>query len=125
MTSGATALRAVHAPSRGRSLALALMRLRTLIALILVFAYFSLTTPNFLALPTLVIVAKHVAINAILGIGMTFVIHERAAALSGVRVNRIKTVVYCQKELCLQREPPMHALLDLVENHRGDDHQPL
>ena len=39
MTTGATALRAVHAPSRGRSLALALMRLRTLIALILVFAY--------------------------------------------------------------------------------------
>ena len=82
MTTGATALRAVHAPSRGRSLALALMRLRTLIALILVFAYFSLTTPNFLALPTLVIVAKHVAINAILGIGMTFVILTAGIDLS-------------------------------------------
>ena len=82
MTTGATALRAAHAQSPGRSLALALMRLRTLIALILVFGYFSFTTPNFLALPTLVIVAKHVAINAILGIGMTFVILTAGIDLS-------------------------------------------
>ena len=62
MTGGATTMPAARAAGRGRSLALALMRMRTLIALIVVFGYFSLTTPNFLALPTLVIVAKHVAI---------------------------------------------------------------
>ena len=48
--------------------------LRTFIALIVVFVYFSLTTPNFLAVPTLVDRRQAVAINAILAIGMTFVI---------------------------------------------------
>jgi erythritol transport system permease protein len=58
------------------------MSLRTLIALAVVFAFFSATTPNFLAIPTLVIVAKHVAMYAILGIGMTFVILTAGIDLS-------------------------------------------
>ena len=67
---------------RKRPLTLLLMSFRTFIALIVVFAFFSATTPNFLDVPTLVIVAKHVAINAILAIGMTFVILTAGIDLS-------------------------------------------
>src|SRR5579885_2055916 len=65
-----------------RPLALLLMSFRTFIALIVVFVFFSVTTPNFLDVPTLVIVAKHVAVNAILAIGMTFVILTAGIDLS-------------------------------------------
>jgi erythritol transport system permease protein len=58
------------------------MSLRTLIALAVVFVYFSFSAPNFLAIETLLIVAKHVAIYAILGIGMTFVILTAGIDLS-------------------------------------------
>lgn len=61
---------------------LLLMKLRTVIALIAVFAFFSVTAPNFLTLGTLLIVAKHVAINAYLAIGMTFVILTAGIDLS-------------------------------------------
>ena len=61
---------------------LLIMRLRTLIALGVVFAYFAVTAPNFLDIETLLIVAKHVAIYAILGIGMTFVILTAGIDLS-------------------------------------------
>lgn len=53
---------------------LLILRLRTLVALILVLAYFSLMAPNFLSAANAVIVSKHVALNAFLAIGMTFVI---------------------------------------------------
>jgi len=70
-------------PSRRRlPLALLLMSFRTFIALIVVFVFFGVTTPNFLDVPTLVIVAKHVAVNAILAIGMTFVILTAGIDLS-------------------------------------------
>lgn len=65
-----------------RPLALLLISFRTFIALIVVFAFFGLTTPNFLDLPTLVIIAQHVAINAIMAIGMTFVILTAGIDLS-------------------------------------------
>jgi len=58
------------------------MQLRTVIALIAVFAFFSLTAPNFLTVGTLLIVGKHVAINAYLAIGMTFVILTAGIDLS-------------------------------------------
>ena len=67
---------------RRRPLALLLMSFRTFIALIVVFVFFGVTTPNFLDLPTLIIVAKHVAVNAILAIGMTFVILTAGIDLS-------------------------------------------
>ncbi|MCL2684278.1 MAG: hypothetical protein FWE55_03445, partial [Synergistaceae bacterium] len=51
-----------------------LINLRIFIAVIVVFAAFSMLVPNFLKVPTLIILAKHVAVNAILTIGMTFVI---------------------------------------------------
>ena len=53
---------------------LLVLRLRTFVALILVLAYFSIMAPNFLSAANAVIVSKHVALNAFLAIGMTFVI---------------------------------------------------
>ncbi|NTW03454.1 MAG: ABC transporter permease [Oscillochloris sp.] len=51
-----------------------LFRLRAFIALILLVITFSLLSPAFLTTGNLLILAKHVAINALLAIGMTFVI---------------------------------------------------
>jgi erythritol transport system permease protein len=56
------------------SLVKILMSLRIFIALIVVIAVFSVLVPNFRTSGTLIILAKHVAINAILTIGMTCVI---------------------------------------------------
>jgi erythritol transport system permease protein len=53
---------------------LLLLRLRTFVALILVFAFFAIMAPNFLTTANAVIISKHVALNAFLAIGMTFVI---------------------------------------------------
>ncbi len=72
----------VQSRRRGHSFVLLIMRLRTLIALAVVFAYFAFTAPNFLDIGTLLIVAKHVAIYAILGIGQTFVILTAGIDLS-------------------------------------------
>lgn len=51
-----------------------LFQLRAFIALILLFSFFALYSDSFLQTNNLVILTKQVAINAILGIGMTFVI---------------------------------------------------
>lgn len=51
-----------------------LIRLRALIALLAVFTFFAVMAPNFLSGANLLILAKHIAIIAILGIGMTFVV---------------------------------------------------
>lgn len=70
-------------PARRRPpITLLLMSFRTFIALIVVFVFFGVTTPNFLDVPTLIIVAKHVAVNAILAIGMTYVILTAGIDLS-------------------------------------------
>lgn len=53
---------------------LLLLKARTFVALILVLGYFSIMAPNFLSTANAVLVSKHVAINAFLAIGMTFVI---------------------------------------------------
>jgi erythritol transport system permease protein len=55
------------------SLLLAL-KLRTFIALIAVTLFFAIMAPNFVSVANAVIISKHVAINAILAIGMTYVI---------------------------------------------------
>jgi erythritol transport system permease protein len=64
---------ALRPDTRSRVLALVL-KLRTFIALILVVAFFSAMAPNFITLGNAVIISRHVAINAFLAIGMTFVI---------------------------------------------------
>ena len=70
-----TAAAETRAPRRpGGSLTLNLMRLRTFIALIAVLIVFSFAAPNFLSTANLVLMSKHVALNAFLAIGMTFVI---------------------------------------------------
>ena len=56
------------------SLTLTLMRLRTFIALFAVLLFFAFAAPNFLSAANLVLMSKHVALNAFLAIGMTFVI---------------------------------------------------
>ncbi|MBZ9768898.1 ABC transporter permease [Mesorhizobium sp. CA6] len=56
------------------SMLLTLMKLRTFIALIAVLVFFSIAAPNFLSAGNLILMAKHVALNAFLAMGMTFVI---------------------------------------------------
>lgn len=53
---------------------LALMKLRIFIALFAVLIFFSIFAPNFLSSANFVLMSKHVALNAILALGMTFVI---------------------------------------------------
>jgi erythritol transport system permease protein len=62
------------ASSGGGSLLLTLMKARTFIALIAVILFFSLTVPTFLSAANLILMSKHVALNAFLAMGMTFVI---------------------------------------------------
>ncbi|WP_137934162.1 ABC transporter permease [Mesorhizobium comanense] len=66
--------RAAPSSVSGGSALLTLMKLRTFIALIAVLVFFSLAAPNFLSAANLILMAKHVALNAFLAMGMTFVI---------------------------------------------------
>jgi len=59
-----------------------LFRLRALIALIVLLIVFSFLSPAFLTAANLTILLKHVAINAIMAIGMTFVILSGGIDLS-------------------------------------------
>ncbi|MER0237418.1 ABC transporter permease [Fulvimarina sp. MAC8] len=61
---------------------LILLKARTFIALILVFAFFAFAAPNFLSTANMIIMSKHVALNAFLAIGMTFVIVSGGIDLS-------------------------------------------
>jgi erythritol transport system permease protein len=65
-----------------RSLLATAFRLRAFLALLVVTLTFALLSPDFLTSGNLVILAKHVAINAILAIGMTFVILSGGIDLS-------------------------------------------
>jgi erythritol transport system permease protein len=56
------------------SLLLTIMKLRTFIALFAVLAFFSFAAPNFLSAANWILMSKHVALNAFLAMGMTFVI---------------------------------------------------
>jgi erythritol transport system permease protein len=58
----------------GSELKQLLLRGRAFIALFVLVVVFSILSPTFLTPANIVIMSKHVAINAILGIGMTFVI---------------------------------------------------
>ncbi|OHC44042.1 MAG: sugar ABC transporter permease [Rhodobacteraceae bacterium GWE1_64_9] len=64
------------------NLLLLILKARTFIALILVFVFFSIAAPNFLSAANMVIMSKHVALNAFLAIGMTFVIISGGIDLS-------------------------------------------
>lgn len=56
------------------SLALTLLKGRTFIVLIVLVIFFSFATSSFLQVSTMLLIAKHVALYGILGIGMTYVI---------------------------------------------------
>jgi erythritol transport system permease protein len=89
-----------------------LLRGRAFIALILVVVVFSALSPQFLTAGNLVIISKHVAINALLAIGMTFVIITGGIDLSvgsivgltamiagglineGIRIDALGVIVY-------------------------------
>ncbi len=62
------------AHSGNGSLLLTLMKARTFIALIAVILFFSMAVPTFLSTANLILMSKHVALNAFLAMGMTFVI---------------------------------------------------
>ena len=64
------------------SILLLIMKSRTFIALLILLIVFSLLAPNFFTLTSLVLVAKHVALYAILSIGMTAVIISGGIDLS-------------------------------------------
>jgi erythritol transport system permease protein len=68
--------------SHGATAAAVLVRLRAVIALALLTVTFALLSPEFLTASNLSILVKHVAINAILAVGMTFVILSGGIDLS-------------------------------------------
>ena len=67
---------------KGMTIKAALFKLRAFIALIFIFSFFAFTADAFLSSTNLIILTKHVAINAILAIGMTFVILTAGIDLS-------------------------------------------
>ncbi|NVO28959.1 ABC transporter permease [Donghicola sp. C2-DW-16] len=77
-----TAISTSTAAAGNSSALLVLLKARTFIALILVTAFFAAFAPNFLSAANLVIMSKHVALNAFLAIGMTFVIVSGGIDLS-------------------------------------------
>ncbi|MFG6416178.1 ABC transporter permease [Roseateles sp. DC23W] len=79
----ATAAITPAAPARKSDQALFLLfKLRTFIALFAVVGFFSAAAPNFLSADNALIMAKHVALNAFLAIGMTYVIVSGGIDLS-------------------------------------------
>ncbi len=73
--------RAPAAAPRDAALLL-LLKARTFIALFIVTAFFAAAAPNFLSADNAVIIGKHVALNAFLAIGMTWVIVSGGIDLS-------------------------------------------
>jgi erythritol transport system permease protein len=69
-----TESRAAAGTAPARSIGALVMHLRAVIALAVLTLAFSLLSPEFLTAANMTILVKHVAINAILAIGMTFVI---------------------------------------------------
>jgi erythritol transport system permease protein len=69
------------APGNG-ALPLLLLKLRTLIALAAVVLFFTIAIPDFLGVANILILARHVALNALLAIGMTYVIISGGIDLS-------------------------------------------
>ena len=80
-TMTATSARSAAA-SAGDQATLLLLKLRTFIALIVVAGFFAVAAPNFLSADNALIMAKHVALNAFLAIGMTYVIISGGIDLS-------------------------------------------
>ena len=70
--------------SSNNALAMTLLKGRTFIVLIVLLIFFSIKAANFLSLNTAMLIAKHVALYGILGIGMTYVIITGGIGLAGM-----------------------------------------
>lgn len=68
--------------ARGLSIGAVILRLRAVVALVVLSGVFAVLSPEFLTAGNMTILVKHVAINAILAIGMTFVILSGGIDLS-------------------------------------------
>ena len=77
-------------PARA-SLVSLVLRLRAVIALVVLSIVFSFLSPEFLTTGNLAILIKHVAINAILAIGMTGVIATKGMTSLGVQSTSLPT----------------------------------
>ncbi len=64
------------------SIGLLLLKLRTFIALFIILGFFTFTVDGFLAPTSLIIMVKHISINAFLALGITFVIITAGIDLS-------------------------------------------
>ena len=95
---------------------LTLMKLRTFIALIAVIIFFSIAAPNFLSTANLILMSKHVALNAFLAIGMTFVIITGGIDLSVGSIVGLCGMV--AGDLDPQRHRPADRLHDLFQRLR-------
>lgn len=82
MSASAEASKTIKANKKPFNLNGVLIEGRALIALILIIIVFSLLSPNFLALDNFIIMTRHVAMNAILAIGMLMVILNGGIDLS-------------------------------------------
>lgn len=69
-------------PGGNVNMGLILLKARTFIALIALVIVFSFLAPNFLSAQSMILIAKHVALYAVLGIGMTFVVVSGGIDLS-------------------------------------------
>jgi erythritol transport system permease protein len=72
----------VRPASSGYSLGALLLRLRAVVALVVLSIVFAILSPEFLTTGNMIILVKHVAINAVLAIGMTYVILSGGIDLS-------------------------------------------
>ncbi|MEI8634605.1 hypothetical protein P4S72_26460 [Vibrio sp. PP-XX7] len=64
------------------NIGLLLLKLRTFIALFIIFGFFTITVDGFLEPESLIIMVKHISINAFLALGITFVIITAGIDLS-------------------------------------------
>lgn len=85
---------------------LLLLKMRTFIALFLILGFFSIMVPGFLATGSLIIMVKHIAINAFLALGITFVI-----ITAGIDLHRRDAGAV--RHDCRLDDHPRHCLADV------------
>ena len=105
----------------GLSLGVLLFRLRALIALIVLIIIFSVISPSFFTRENLIILVGQTAINAIMAIGMTFVILTGGIDLS---VGSTVGLAAMSAGLLIDRGVPIEALgachlFQYTGNHRS------
>ena len=89
--------------SSNNALAMTLLKGRTFIVLIVLLIFFSIKAANFLSLNTAMLIAKHVALYGILGIGMTYVIITGGIDLSvGANPKKDRNIDWEKQETVLE-----------------------